>query len=79
MAPAAPPAALWEVAWSTLSDGDFAGSAPSAAASRSSHGVASSSAPPAQVAVPPIDAIEILDWATDNSSDLRELRPSYFR
>jgi hypothetical protein len=29
--------------------------------------------PPTQVAVPPLDAIEILDWAAENSGDLEEL------
>ena len=29
--------------------------------------------PPTQVAVPPLDAIEILDWAAKNSGDLEEL------
>ena len=31
------------------------------------------SEPPTQVEVPPLDAIEILDWAAKNSGDLREL------
>ena len=29
--------------------------------------------PPTQVRVPPLDAIEILDWAAENSGDLMEL------
>ena len=29
--------------------------------------------PPTQVALPPLDAIEILDWAGENSGDLGEL------
>jgi hypothetical protein len=29
--------------------------------------------PPTQVAVPPLDAIEILDWAAENSGDLEVL------
>ena len=33
-----------------------------------------SKTPPAQVRVPPVDAIEMLDWATENSSCLRKRR-----
>lgn len=29
--------------------------------------------PATQVAVPPLDAIEILDWSAENSGDLKEL------